>query len=148
MGWLHDHRLYSSWQWAGKITAEIFAHPERLLTQAGDQEQAAIIREIFRMRRRRKTLREIASDLNERNAPTANGGKWYAGTVRYILKNNLKANKHEAFRGEGIFCGLHSFDFRLLSCYCVHYHSTKGAVRYENTNPNGENILPIVSRRT
>ena len=34
-------------------------------------------------------LREIARHLNENNVPTARGGKWHAGTVRYILKNEL-----------------------------------------------------------
>ena len=54
-----------------------------------DDEQAETIREIYRLRRKRKGLREIARELNERGVPTARGGKWYAGTVRYILKNPL-----------------------------------------------------------
>lgn len=41
------------------------------------------------MRRRRKSWREIANELNERGVPKADGGKWYAATVRYILKNRL-----------------------------------------------------------
>lgn len=34
-------------------------------------------------------LREIARELNEKDMPTARGGKWYAGTIKYILENPL-----------------------------------------------------------
>jgi site-specific DNA recombinase len=55
-----------------------------------DEEQAETIRTIFHMKRRkRKGLREIAKELNNRGIPTARGGKWYAGTVKYILNNSL-----------------------------------------------------------
>ena len=33
----------------------------------------------------------IAKGLNEGNVPTAKGGKWYAGTIRYILSNGFYA---------------------------------------------------------
>lgn len=74
-------------KYAGGRTAYGYSAKDKELCV--DQERAEVIREIFKMRRRRKSLREIATDLNERNVPTANGGKWYAGTVRYILKNKL-----------------------------------------------------------
>jgi len=49
-----------------------------------------VVREIFHLKRyNRMGLREIARHLNENNVPTARGGKWHAGTVRYILKNEL-----------------------------------------------------------
>jgi site-specific DNA recombinase len=53
------------------------------------QADAETIRTIFRMKKNRKGLREIARHLNESKTPTARGGKWYAGTVKYILQNEL-----------------------------------------------------------
>src|SRR3989344_2559318 len=51
-------------------------------------------REIFHLQRyNRMGLRGIARHLNDNNVPTARGGKWYAGTVRYILKNELYKGK-------------------------------------------------------
>jgi Site-specific recombinases, DNA invertase Pin homologs len=52
-------------------------------------EEAEIVKKIYKLRRGRKGLREIARTLNENNIPTARGGKWYAGTVKYILENPI-----------------------------------------------------------
>jgi len=53
-----------------------------------------VVREIFHLKRyNRMGLRGIARHLNDNNVPTARGGKWYAGTVRYILKNELYKGK-------------------------------------------------------
>ena len=52
-------------------------------------EEAEIVKNIYKLRRSRKGLREIARTLNENNIPTARGGKWYAGTVKYILENPI-----------------------------------------------------------
>ncbi len=53
-------------------------------------EQAETIKQIFKMKRyQRKGLREIARVLNERGTPTARGGEWHAGTIKYILANPL-----------------------------------------------------------
>lgn len=34
------------------------------------------------------SLRQVANELNKQGIPTKRGGKWYAGTIRYILRNN------------------------------------------------------------
>jgi len=55
-----------------------------------DEKQAEVIRMIFKMKRyKRMGLREISRELNEKGIPTARGGKWYAGTIKYILENPL-----------------------------------------------------------
>jgi Recombinase len=35
----------------------------------------------------------IASDLARQQVPTTRGGQWYAGTVRYLLRNTLYAEE-------------------------------------------------------
>jgi len=50
-------------------------------------ERAEVIKQIFKLKRGRRGLREIARILNEQGIQTARGGKWHAGTVRYILRN-------------------------------------------------------------
>lgn len=53
-------------------------------------EQAETIKQIFKMKRNQhKGLREIARSLNEQSIPTARGGAWHAGTIKYILANPL-----------------------------------------------------------
>jgi len=55
-----------------------------------DAEQAETIKQIFKMKRYgRKGLREIAKTLNDKGTPTARGGRWHAGTIRYILQNPI-----------------------------------------------------------
>lgn len=55
-----------------------------------DAEQAALVRLIFSMKFDRKLgLRKIAKMFNEKNIPTARGGRWYASTVKYIVENPL-----------------------------------------------------------
>ena len=55
-----------------------------------DQKQAETVRRIFKLRRHsHKSLWEIAKELNTQSIPTARGGKWHAGTVKYILANPL-----------------------------------------------------------
>ena len=54
------------------------------------EKQAETIRMIFKMKRyKRMGLREIARELNKKGVPTTRGGKWYAGTIKYILENPL-----------------------------------------------------------
>ena len=58
-----------------------------------DEDQAGVIRTIFKMKRQRKSLRAIARELNASSIPTSRGGRWYAGTVKYILENRLYKGK-------------------------------------------------------
>ncbi|MBA7490761.1 hypothetical protein ES702_01304 [subsurface metagenome] len=46
-----------------------------------------VVEYIKRLKRKKLSLRQIANRLNEKGIPTKRGGKWYAGTVRYILLN-------------------------------------------------------------
>lgn len=50
-------------------------------------EEAAIIQEVFRLRKHRKSLTEIAAILNQKGVPTKRGKRFYASTIRYILRN-------------------------------------------------------------
>jgi site-specific DNA recombinase len=55
-----------------------------------DEEQAEVIRIIFKMKRyKRMGLREIARELNKNSVPTARGGKWHGRTIKYMLENPL-----------------------------------------------------------
>lgn len=53
------------------------------------EKEAGIIKKIYKMKRNKMGLREIARHLNETETPTARGGKWYAGTIKYILQNSI-----------------------------------------------------------
>jgi len=53
-----------------------------------DTEEADTIKAIFILRDC-YSLREIADYLNQKGIPAARGGKWYAGTVKYILDNPI-----------------------------------------------------------
>ncbi len=55
---------------------------------AVDLDEAETVRRIYAMRRRGSTLQAIANELNEEHIRTKRGGKWYPGTVRYILDNH------------------------------------------------------------
>jgi site-specific DNA recombinase len=52
-----------------------------------DDESAEIVRRIFAMRKAGATLTVIADTLNADGAKTARGGRWWPGTVRYVLDN-------------------------------------------------------------
>ncbi len=54
-----------------------------------DKTHAETVRLIFSLRRRRKGYRAIAQLLNTQGIPTARGGQWHGGTVRYILRNPI-----------------------------------------------------------
>ncbi len=57
-----------------------------------NKSQAEVVRFIFQLRRK-MSLREIVKELNRLNIKTARGGKWHAGTVRYIINNRIYKGK-------------------------------------------------------
>ena len=55
-----------------------------------NKQEAIIVQQIYKMKRyRRMSYWNIAKELNQNKVKTANGGNWFAGTVRYLLKNQL-----------------------------------------------------------
>lgn len=50
-------------------------------------EQARIVQRIFRERRRKRTLRSIADDLNREGIPSPGGATWHPFRVSYVLDN-------------------------------------------------------------
>ena len=67
-----------------------------------DEAEAEVIRRIFKMRKRKRTLQEIADTLNEENVPTRRGGKCWPATIRYILDNpKYRGFVEHLFRWEG-----------------------------------------------
>lgn len=55
-----------------------------------DENQKKTIQLIFHLKRyKRLSLGKIAAELNSKQIPTARGGKWYAGTIKYILENSI-----------------------------------------------------------
>ena len=71
---------------------------------AEDAESAATVRRIFAMAatRPRLTLQAIADALNADKVPTRRGGKWWPGTVRYVLDNpKYKGRVEYLFRAVG-----------------------------------------------
>jgi len=75
-------------QYAGGSPAMGYKAVDKQLTV--DTEAAEVIQMIFFLRQEMGySLRETAGYLNSNNVPTARGGKWFAGTVRYILNNPI-----------------------------------------------------------
>lgn len=56
-----------------------------------DSSAAYWVREVFNRFVTGQTMSGIATALNDAGAPTAKGGAWYAGTVRYVLQNGFYA---------------------------------------------------------
>ena len=55
-----------------------------------------VVEHIKRLKRKKLSLRQIANRLNEQEIPTKRGGSWYAGTVRYILRNGRYKQEKKA----------------------------------------------------
>lgn len=60
-------------------------------TFAVDSSASHWVREVFSRFVAGQAMSKIAADLNDAGAITAKGGKWYAGTVRYVLQNGFYA---------------------------------------------------------
>lgn len=87
--------------YAGGSTALGYVTKNKILVI--DPEQSKIIKNIFYLRRYKKlSYSKIAKKLNFDEVPTARGGKWYAGTVQYILKNPIYRGNTSYNNFEGI----------------------------------------------
>jgi len=60
------------------------AEDKKLLRIDGEFKVVSYVKSL---KRKKLSLRQIANRLNEQGVSTKRGGKWYAGTVRYILLN-------------------------------------------------------------
>ncbi len=61
---------------------------------AVDTDTMERVKLIFRLKRRKWSLRRIANHLNDQGVPTSSGGKmWYPATVSYILRNPIYKGK-------------------------------------------------------
>lgn len=58
-------------------------------------EEFKVVSYVKSLKRKKLSLRQIANRLNEQGISTKRGGKWYAGTVRYILRNTRYKKKKE-----------------------------------------------------
>ena len=52
-----------------------------------EKKELETVNYIKKLKRKKLSLRGIAKRLNDENISTKRGGRWYAGTVRYILRN-------------------------------------------------------------
>jgi len=59
-------------------------------------EEFEVVSYIKKLKRKKLSLRQIVNRLNEQGISTKRGGKWYAGTVRYILRNGRYKKRKEA----------------------------------------------------
>jgi site-specific DNA recombinase len=60
-----------------------------------DEEEAKTITIILGLRKQRLSMQAIADFLNNNHVPTKKGGKWYASTIDYILKNKIYAGTYK-----------------------------------------------------
>lgn len=69
-----------------------------------DSKEARVVAEFFRMYREGMSLRQIAEVMNRRNLPTSRGGRWWASTIRHILRNPIyigRVRRNDMFRESG-----------------------------------------------
>ena len=60
-----------------------------------DPEPAAVVRRIFEENGAGRTVRAIADGLNHDGLASPKGGKWWPGTVSYVLNNQVYAGRTE-----------------------------------------------------
>lgn len=60
-----------------------------------DEDEAQIISTIHGLKRRKFSMQYIAKYLNDNHIPTKRGGKWYASTIHYILRNKIYRGTYE-----------------------------------------------------
>lgn len=60
-----------------------------------DEKEWEIVNLIFQLRSEKISYSKIAEELNNRGIPGKRGGKWYAGTVRYVFQNDLYHQEKE-----------------------------------------------------
>jgi len=56
--------------------------------------EQAVLARIRRWRGEKLTMREIADRLNAADVPTKRRGKWFGGTISYILEHTAPARRH------------------------------------------------------
>lgn len=65
-------------------------------------EEKDVVYRILGMRTQGLSYHKIAKTLNDEGIRTKNGKRWYASTVRYIIKNQLHRKKHQPIKAGGI----------------------------------------------
>lgn len=90
------------------------------------EEEAVIVRRIFKERLAGRSLRQIANDLTKDNISTKRGGKWQANTIKTIIENPFYTgtyiedetsykNCHDAIISEYIFNKVNFIDIKKTS---------------------------------
>ena len=69
------------------------AEDKKLLRIDGEFKVVSYVKSL---KRKKLSLRQIANRLNEQGVSTKRGGSWYAGTVRYILRNGRYKQEKKA----------------------------------------------------
>jgi site-specific DNA recombinase len=90
------------------------------------EEEALVVRRIFRERLSGRSLRQIANDLSKDDVSTKRGGKWQANTIKTILENPFYIgiymqngttfkDCHDAIISEYIFNKVNSINVELVA---------------------------------
>ena len=77
----------------GAVTIPAFGYKMKDKQYVIDEEKAAVVRGLFDDYLNGAGLRTLAAELNNREIPTARGGRWENRTIEYILRNPVYAGK-------------------------------------------------------